>query len=168
MSDQNTVKELPNFFVGKEIAKKRIGYFMDSKYPLLTQNNTNPETKSVWYSFQHIKALYEELEYLNASGLRIYFGAYLQPDIEDENPLVMMDADKHAEVAGQLSLLMVPTEAYISISNEPRHTDLIIDDMPDFSDRLMGQTLEEFLSTKGMNAGSPCPPACSAGDTKFP
>lgn len=163
------VKELPSFFVGKEIAKKRIQYFMDSKYPLLTENNSKTETRSIWYSFEHIKALYEELDYLNASGLRIYFGAYLEPDIEDENEVVLIDAETHSGVAGQLSLLMVPTEAYIAGNNEPRHTDLIVEDKPDFTDRLIGLTLEEFiLANKTHNAGSPCPPACITSDIKFP
>lgn len=168
MSKQITVRELPDFFVGQAIARKRIQAFMNNKYPLLTQNNTKPESRSIWYSFQHIQALYEELSYLNASGLRIYFGEYLQPGIQDPNPLVTGDATRHAALAGQLSLLMVPTEAYIAANDEPRHRDLIIENDPGFSDRLMGLTLEEFLSTKPYNAGSPCPPACSDGDTEFP
>lgn len=168
MSKQFTVNELPVFFIGKDIARKRIQNFMDNKYPILSQNGTVPESKSIWYSFQHIQSLYEELSYLNASGLRIYFGAYLPADTEDENPLIVQDAERHAAAAGQLSLLMVPTEAYLGIGNEPRHKDLIIEDQPGFSDRLMGLTLLEFLSTKPYNAGSPCPPACSGGDTEFP
>ena len=168
MSTQTTAKELPYFFVGKDIARKRLASFMNSKYPLLTQNNTIPETKSIWYSFQHIQALYEELSYLNASGLRIYFGSYLPANIEDENPLIVQDATRHSAVAGQLSLVMVPTEAYVAANNEPKHKDLIIENLPSFTERLMGITLLEFLSTKPLNAGSPCPPACSDGDTEFP
>jgi hypothetical protein len=167
MSKQTSVQGLPYFFVGQEIARKRIANFMNSTYPLLTQNS-RAETKSIWYSFDHIKALYEELDYLGASGLRIYLGAYLPSNTEDENAIVTEDAVKHAAVAGQISLLMVPTIPYTAANSESRHTDLIIEDLPDFEDRLMGLTLEEFLSTKPNNAGSPCPPACIEGDTKFP
>jgi len=155
MPDQVPSRPLPFFFIGRQAASERILEFQNTKHPLLTNAIGKQDTKSIWYSFQHIEEMYKELVYLNSDGLRLYLGAY------DEN---------HPDFANQLCIIMVPTFLNTSL----KHEDIILEELPDFAKRI-DNTLENakeipdlFKVYKDFNYGSPCPPVCFEGEFRFP
>lgn len=155
MSTQRFAKPLPAFFLDSAAANQRIQKFMDSKHLLLSDALERTDTKSIWYSFEHLQSLYKELIYLNADGLRIYFGAY---------------SDDHPDYPGQLCLVMVPTrcddecETYGSESN----ADVIMEEDVDFPARPGRSGADD--ARKALNYGAPCPTICptQAGFIKYP
>ncbi len=151
MPTERFSKPLPVFFMGKIAANDRISRFMDSKHVLLSEAMiSNLDTKSIWYSFDHIENIYKELVFLNADGLRIYMGQY---------------EDTHPDFPGQLCLVMVPTRLNVMTEG---HQDIILEDEVDFEQR---PGSEMFLSelSKAYNYGSPCPTICEAeGDSLYP
>ncbi|MBL7727607.1 MAG: hypothetical protein JNM68_07980 [Dinghuibacter sp.] len=161
-------KPLPEFFIGKVKSQELISNFMQKKYAAL--NNTIPsgaeETRSVWYSFEHIEQLYKELVYLNADGLRIYFGAY------GEN---CTDPNTNLDHSHQLCLVMLPTY------NNPetgKHRDIVLELMEGFRHRngsdlfvdADGHVLNQPPggAARGFNQGLPCPPVCGGQECLFP
>ena len=136
-----TVKPLPFFFVGKQITNERVNAFLNTKHNLLSDAISKQDTKSVWYSREHIEGLLDEMNHANANGLRIYFGAY------NEN---------HEAYSNQLCLLMVMTRLN---SQSGGHADISIEDEPDFPERSVAERgIPDFK--KDFNVGSPCPPIC--------
>jgi hypothetical protein len=156
MPEQPPARPLPFFYVGKQEASQRIQKFLDDKHPLLTDAIGKTDTKSVWYSFQHIEELYKELVYLNADGLRLYYGAY----------------DSQHEYSNQLCILMVPT----FLNSSMKHEDLILENSDDFIERLGGEEnignteeiTELIAKYKEFNYGSPCPPVCPGNEFGYP
>ncbi len=147
MTNQTAAKPLPASFVPKAEINKRVNNFMTFKHPLLTAELGKAETKSVWYATLHLEQLIDELKYKEASGLRIYLGAY---------------SDDHPNYAGQLCLLMVPTRAD---GQTLGHFDIIAEEEPDFPERFAGFDPGEIGRIyKTFNFGSPCPPACPPPD----
>ncbi|MGB8194620.1 MAG: hypothetical protein WCF67_21995, partial [Chitinophagaceae bacterium] len=146
------VPPLPYFFVGRDTATARIQKYLSEKHPLLSNSINKPETKTIWYSIDHLRKLMDEIEYLQADGLRIYLGMY-----EEGHPIA----------PGQLCLMMVPTR----LNAEEKNEDVITEEEPDFSDReLMPKSEPEWKlngsplgkrKDKDYNYGSPCPPVCN-------
>lgn len=154
MATERFAKPLPTFFLKKSDANDRITKFRDNKHPLLSEAMGATETKSVWYSFQHIENLYKELVFLNADGLRIYFGEYdtTHPDFPD-----------------QLCLIMVPTRFNGSTNPGEGHEDVIMEEDDDFAQRPGSQAFLEGDIPKAFNYGSPCPSLCPTSfESKYP
>ena len=114
---------------------------MNTKHGLLSNAINKPDTKSVWYSREHIQGLLDEMIHANADGLRIYFGAY---------------SENH-EYSKQLCLLMVMTRLN---SQRGFQADFSIEDEPDFSERSALERGITDFKKKDYNVGSPCPPIC--------
>lgn len=151
MSNQTSVNPLPASFVTHQEVNLRVNSFINTKHNMLTASQNKQETRAIWYELKHLEQLMEELRYKEASGMRIYFGAY---------------PDTHEKYAGQLCLLMVPTRINTTTM---RHEDIITEHEPDFTERIAGfdpKKIEEMY--KNFNFGSPCPPACISGDLTYP
>jgi hypothetical protein len=151
---------LPYFFIGKELTSERIGNY-SSKHTLLSDDLGRVDTRSVWYSKEHITKLLEEIEYADGDGLRIFFGAY---------------ESTHQDYAGQTCLLMVVTREK-QVGESTIHENLSVEDEADFSERsalprgVPSWGGESILSKrkKDFNHGSPCPPVCDGDDgIEFP
>jgi hypothetical protein len=162
----STTKPLPEFFIGKAEANKFITNFMKNKLPLLSAQlpNGREDTQSIWYSFAHIEELYKEMVFLNADGLRIYFGAY---DAQTK------DTEYGDDVSQQLCLVMVPT---VTNLNTLKHEDLLQEDTKEFwlrpGSEMFDKTKNKMELTtggsRGYNHGTPCPPLCKDQERKFP
>lgn len=137
MLKKENAKPIPYFYVGSKLTKERIARYKNNKHVLLSEKLGKPDTKSVWYTKEHIEKLLEEMVHADANGLRIYLGEY-GPE-ENFN--------------GQLCLLMVMTKPEEKIGIP---IDITIEDAPDFTARST-DTLER---TRDFNVGSPCPPIC--------
>ncbi|SCW80234.1 hypothetical protein [Mucilaginibacter sp. NFR10] len=135
MLKQDNAQPLPFFFVGQTVTQERINRYQESKHPLLSGAISKPDTKSVWYTRDHITQLLAEMEKANADGLRIHLGMYG----ENEN------------YSGQLCLLMVMTQ----VDEQGRQVDITIENAPDFQARSLDPD-----QTRDFNVGSPCPPIC--------
>ncbi|MXV14809.1 hypothetical protein [Hufsiella ginkgonis] len=136
MLQQNDAQPLPYFFVGGTVTNQRKARFRATKYPLLAAAIGKPDTRSVWYSREHIEKLLWEMNHADADGLRVYFGAYAATDTHSD----------------QLCLLMVMTVPNTSTGG---HTDITIEDAADYRDRAIDEE-----TPRDFNVGSPCPPAC--------
>jgi hypothetical protein len=131
-------KPLPFFFIGKETTEKRKKKFIETKHDKLSNALRKEDTKSIWYSRDHISKLLEEIDHANGDGLRLYFGAY---------------EDGH-EFAGQLCLVMNVTRG---------SRDVILEKEADFPERSKSEKSFDpnaKLISKDFNFGSPCPPRC--------
>lgn len=142
---------LPEIFISKELVNSRVSNYLANKYPLLIDQQQKiaeerTETKSIWYSKDHIQTWLDEIALLNADGMRIYFGGYN----EDESP-----------VSGQLCLIMVLTR-----QTENGRADIIYEDEPGFEDRLNAASKARDIGDpenempRQFNYGAPCPPIC--------
>ncbi len=149
-----TPKPLPDCFIGKVVANRRIKRFQDEKLNLLSAPIGKGDTKSVWFRFETIEDIYKELVYLNANGLRVYFAAY-EDKVDPQDPL----PEK------QLTVIFVATERNAQGQNE----DIILEDLPNFPERQQARQGAATGADKEFNYGSPCPPDCGDGSgTKFP
>jgi hypothetical protein len=154
MKSQNSQKPLPSFFIGSATTMERINDYLTHKHSLLSQVLGKPDTKSIWYSKEHIAKLLEEIENCNGDGLRIYFGSY----------------ESTHEFAGQTCLLMNVTREKQN-GTGLLHVDVKLEEEENFSNRSelsrdiinpdAGNTTNE--SKKDYNFGSPCPPRCDGG-----
>lgn len=153
-------KPLPDIFVGKDIINDRVIRYRQDKHPLLSQalsgnGAAREETKTIWYSKEYIQVLMDEMELMEADGVRVYLGAYgNEPDRPE----------------GQLCLLMVLTRA----NGEGRHKDIVLENEPGFSMRVSAsRSLDSGLIEgdglpREYNYGAPCPPICASSDHAFP
>ncbi len=137
MLKQDAARPLPFFYVGKKLTRERILRYAKNKHILLSEKLGKPDTKSVWYTKEHITQLLEEMNHAGADGLRIYLGEYGEND----------------NYSGQSCLLMVMTKPD---SQSGGHIDITIEDAPDFSARSFDNN-----TPKDFNVGSPCPPICN-------
>ncbi len=149
MSEQNFIPRLPYFFVGKAMTSKRVKHFMDTKAPILDAALGRTDTRTVWYSFDHIERLYHELVYLKANGLRVYLGAY------DET---------HPQTPDQTCLLLVPTR----LNENGKNQDVMVEDEPGFTERDGVVIFMDDETEKNYNIGGLCPPACINEVLGFP
>jgi hypothetical protein len=163
----STTKPLPEFFIGKAEANKLITNFMKTKLPGLNKKmpNGREDTQSIWYSFSHIEELYKEMVFLNADGLRIYFGCY-DGDTKD--------TEYGDDVSQQLCLVMVPTMTNLETA---KHEDILQEDTKEFwlrpgSEMFVGNDGNNaeltHAGSRGYNHGSPCPPICKDQTALFP
>ncbi len=151
MATERFGKRVPNFFLSMMTASTRICNFLTSKHTLLSNALGKTDTKSVWYSFSHIESLYKELVYLNADGIRVYMGAY---------------EAGHADFAGQLCLIMVPTRLN---GDTMGHEDVILEEDADFTERPGNELFTDEETAKAFNYGAPCPTICPAlQEAKYP
>jgi len=142
MRDNDQAQPLPSIFIATEQFQGMIEKYQTEKYPLLrdaqvVKGATRSETKSIWYSKEHIETLLNEISLMNANGLRIYFGAY---------------AEDHPVAPGQQCLLMVPTRATENGTG--------IQDRVNATINSRSLELPEEGTPKPFNYGSPCPPIC--------
>lgn len=139
MLKSDGAQALPFFFVGQKTTKARVERYVKAKHSLLSKDLGKADTKSIWYTKEHISFLMEEMKKADADGLRIYFGAY----------------GKEENYSGQTCLLMVMTRS----GKEGCHVDITIEDEPDFQARSV-----EKDTKRDFNVGNPCPPMCDEGD----
>lgn len=149
-----TVKPLPFFYVGNQVAADRISRFKNQKHNLLSQSLGKPDTRSIWYSKDHFVKLLEEIEFAGGDGIRISFGMY----------------EEGHEFAGQLCLLFNSTRARVA-GNMLVHSTVILENEPDFTERSsLPREIIHFpgdgttTDIRDFNLGSPCPPRCEDED----
>ena len=157
---------LPSIFESLEIVNKRVRLYLENKHVLLTnqlqlQDASREETRWVWYSKEHVQTWLNEMENLNADGMRIYFG---QKEIEDADELSL--STQAAKAAGQLCLLMVLTRAGIFDNS---HINILYENEPDFDDRkALYDQMNLTTGTKHFNFGGYCPPMSITEGDDFP
>jgi hypothetical protein len=146
-----TILALPSIFIYKEAVNQMVKNYQNAKHPVLSQQIGKQETRSGWYSREQFEEIVQEMQHQNASGIRVYFGSY---------------GSDHPEYANQLTVIFVPTE-FDEGTNQ--HKDVIIDDRPDFSERII---LTEGRRTKGDPMGLDtiglCPPTCLGQSSYYP
>lgn len=146
MATKNQIADnpLPWFFIGKHLTDERINGYINNKQPLLSQALGREDTRSVWYSREHILKLLEEIDHAGGDGLRIYFGMY---------------EATHAEFPGQTCLLMAVTRS-AQKDGKTVHERVSLEDESDFAQR---SSLSRDLNQpygRDFNFGSPCPSLC--------
>ena len=139
MAEDKADKPVPSFFVGQEVAQKMINNYVDKKYQNACKHLGKEDTRSVWYTKDHIEKLLKEIDISNGSGLRFYFGAY---------------GDDHKEFAGQTCLIVYPTRKKY-VENKPVDIDIVVEKEDSFPNRIQ----------EGFNFGRPCPPKCDGANT---
>lgn len=150
MSRKRSAKPLPEIFIPKDVVNERVKTFMTNKHPQLSAAMGKPETRAAWYSLQQFEQLMREFYFLNADGLRIYFGAYGPDDL--------MYPD-------QMTVIFVPT--YLDEATG-KQKDIIIDDDDEYELRSLG-TNGLFDTTKNLDTIGLCPPGCDdGGDLSYP
>ena len=159
MLNQQTVRPLPAIFIGKELLDSRVAGYLADKHPVLSKQLSGDgpyreDTKSVWYTREHVESWLEEIRHLNADGMRVYFGAYGQ--------------NEEGRPPGQLCLLMVMTRAD---GSGRLQKDIILEQESDFEARQQvaisraldpgSGILGQASIPKEYNYGAPCPPICN-------
>jgi hypothetical protein len=155
MRTQTSPKPLPLFFIGKSLTTERVNNFLTRKLAILSQGIGKTDTKSIWYSKDHIVKLLEEIEFAGGDGLRIQFGMY----------------EPSHEFAGQLCLVMNVTREK-EIAGNLVHANVVLENEADFTERsalpreiITFSPKDVFASRiKDFNYGSPCPPRCDGID----
>ncbi|HTI07439.1 MAG TPA: hypothetical protein VL832_02750 [Puia sp.] len=153
---------LPEIFIGKETISRRIRNYLQNKHALLSEglskkDDARQETKSIWYSKEHLRTWLAEMDLMDADGMRVYLGAYG----DDEGP-----------ASGQICLLMVLTRAFMDGNF---HKDIILEDEPEFevrkqsleAKRAGNEIFTDMPILREYNYGSPCPPICPPPGTGF-
>lgn len=135
---ENSGKPLPPFFIGKKLSNIRKEIYIRRKYPLLCKELDREDTRSIWYSKEHIEQLLEEIRHVNGNGMWFHFAAYEQGHQFD----------------GQLCIVMNSTRS----DSDGRRSTVYIEDEPDFEDRR--QATPDKGTLTDLNFGSPCPPRC--------
>lgn len=147
MSNQDPTP-LPPFYIGGELTETRKGNFISQKHGLLSAALNKDDTKSIWYTRNHIAGLLDEIDHVGGDGLRIYFATY----------------ESGHDYEGQLCLVMNVTKG-TNIGNITSHQNVVLENEPDFNDRLnanrnSGIESNELGGNRDYNFGSPCPPRC--------
>jgi hypothetical protein len=149
MKRELTTTPLPFFFVGKDVVSERISNY-STKHDLLSTEIEKPDTRSVWYSKDHIIKLLEEIDLVEGDGLRVFLGSY---------------ESTHAEYADQTCLLMVVTREQ-ETENGTIHANVVLEDEPGFGDRsALPRDIPSWIDNnkkRDFNHGSPCPPVCDS------
>ncbi|MFC0518951.1 hypothetical protein ACFFGT_32350 [Mucilaginibacter angelicae] len=145
---ESSSKPLPFFFVGQALVNQRTADFVNQKNNLLSEALGKPDTRSIWYSRDHIAGLLDEIDHAGGDGLRIAFGMY----------------ERGHQFAGQLCLMMNPTRG-VAVGDSVVHQAVILENEPDFAERSAVNKDYDFGNglpgvDKGFNLGSPCPPIC--------
>jgi hypothetical protein len=166
----NPLPGLPDIFVSRELISKRISLYMQNKYPQLCESLnkkglTSGETKSIWYSKEHVQTWLNEMELLGANGMRVYFGEY---EADDAAGLLHLEND--SKPIGQLCLLMVLTREGLT---ENGHSNIIYENEPDFESRQQSKPVSRDINDTGekprqFNFGAYCPPICLLESDDYP
>lgn len=160
MSNQASSNPLPVFYVGKAVTAQRIERYASTKHPLLSEGIGKPDTKSIWYSKEHLETLLAEITLVEGDGLRVFFGTY---------------EEAHEQFSNQICLLMVPTRAK-EINGITVHSNVLLENEPGFSERssstrgldLKSENVVIDEKKKEFNYGSPCPPICDGDGGIYP
>lgn len=153
MQIPQSAQPLPDIFIGTEKVKSMAEKYNTEKYPLLlaaqkAKDANRNETKSVWYSKEHVQTWLDEMNIMNASGMRVYFGAY--------------DEDHHIAPGQQCLVVMLTRPTADGVGN----TDIIYENESGFEERKNASanskaiSFDEEATPKPFNYGSPCPPIC--------
>jgi hypothetical protein len=153
MQNSQSAQPLPDIFIGTEKVNTMVEKYQSEKYPLLqtvqaAKGSGRTETKSVWFSKEHVQTWLSEMELMNANGMRVYFGAY-----EEDHPVA----------PGQQCLVVMLTRL---ATNGTGNIDIIYENEADFEDRQNATansrdtSFDEKPTPKPFNYGSPCPPIC--------
>jgi hypothetical protein len=146
-----TIVKLPSIFIYKDAVNEMVKNYQNGKHGLLSEQLGRPETKSGWYSRQQFEEIVQEMDYQNASGIRMYFGAYNAG---------------HPQYANQLTVIFVPTEFDESTEE---HKDIIIDHTETFEDRdAFTKTMRTKSDPKNLDTIALCPPTCLGHDSFYP
>jgi hypothetical protein len=145
-------KPLPGIFIYKEVVNQRVKNFMEKKHPMLSAAIGKEDSRSGWYSLRQFEELMREMYYLNADGVRIYFGAH------DSNDPLYPD---------QLTVIFVPT-----CLNEAgdKHVDIVIEEEENFEKRADTYVKTAGLPTEQKNLDTVwlCPPTCDDQGFAYP
>jgi hypothetical protein len=147
MSVTRSAKPLPTTFITKDVVNERVCNFLSGKHIALSEALGREDTRAGWYSLEQLEELVREMHYQDADGLRIYFGAYSDSDLT---------------YPGQLTVIFVPT--FLDETTN-LHTDIIIEDLPDFEDRSASAMLS---SSKYLDSIGLCPPSCLGHTLSYP
>lgn len=152
MSTTRPVKALPSTIIPKAKVNARIKHFRDTKLPLLSNAIGKSDSTSGWYSLEQFEELMREMYYLNADGLRIYFGAHEPNDPDYPN---------------QLTVIFVPTYHNKATGS---HADIVHDDEVNFQVRLSETASQVELAdiNKGIDSIGLCPPTCDEQEFSYP
>jgi hypothetical protein len=145
----------PKASIAKEVAEYRT---VIKKQSVLSQIIGKEETKSIWFSFNQIQEMWEELIYQtvgnkkDVSGVRVYLTSYLSG----------------STFAKQMGIVFVLTENVGSAAT-PKHKDFFIEEQSDYRSRPEPLVSAAELTMLGLDHGTPCPPDCSGGqDPEWP
>jgi len=146
----------PKSEIDKDIKYYRTGL---GKHTLLSQVIGKEETKSIWFSFEQMQELWEEILFQtinnkkNVSGTRVYLTSYRAGSRFEK----------------QMGVVFVLTEN-IGTDESPKHKDFFIEEQSGFENR-PDPTNEDGkpLVILGLDHGTPCPPDCSGDqDPEWP
>ncbi|MCX6316612.1 MAG: hypothetical protein NTW29_04940 [Bacteroidetes bacterium] len=136
-------KALPSIFIPKTKVNALVKEFDQKKRPLLETAIAKEETRAIWYSLEHFEEIMRELYYLNADGVRVYFGAY---------------GPESGKYAGQLSIVFVPTYSV----GPNTHRDVVMEEEENYKER------SEVPPAKNLNFGALCKPDCDGQELVYP
>lgn len=146
------LKPKPKSIILKTDLAKEINEFRTvlPKHATLSSIIGKEETKSLWFSFDQIQEMWDEMIYQmvnnrkNVSGIRVYLTTYLAAS---KNPK-------------QLGVAFVMTEN-IGSADKPKHKDFFIEEQADYSRRPEAFIDPTIESVDNFDHGTPCPPECS-------
>lgn len=149
MESKKQIKALPFFYVGKKLTEDRIDRFLKRRYPSLCQELGRPDTRSIWYTREHIAQLLEEIDNANGNGIRMSFGVY----------------EEGHRYEGQLCIVSNVTRE-VSKNGIDRNVKVQVENEPEFNER---HTLwQEKQAFEDFNFGAPCPPRCDEDEETIP
>ena len=72
MQNTEQAQPLPAIFIGTDAVQQKVEKYQIEKYPLLKESQllkgvNRTETKSIWYSKEHIETLLSEISLMNAN-----------------------------------------------------------------------------------------------------
>ncbi|MCX6316147.1 MAG: hypothetical protein NTW29_02575 [Bacteroidetes bacterium] len=146
---------MPAYFIGRQLANQRIKKYLSEKYILLSDEmksmgRLSEETRSMWYTRDFLENLLTEMFYYNANGVRFYYGQF-----EDDDTL---------PTSGQLCLIPILTR--LSVDGVVR--DIILEDQPDFAERISMPRDANFTLTREFNSLLLSPPISMNHENYFP
>ncbi|MGD1959790.1 MAG: hypothetical protein ACFB2Y_13100 [Fulvivirga sp.] len=145
MESRKNIKALPYFYVGKKLTDERIARFLKRRYPALCQELGRDDTRSIWYTREHIAQLLEEIDNANGNGIRMHFGVY----------------EEGHRYEGQLCIVSNVTRE-VTKNGADYNLNVKVEDEPDFIER--HALWEEKQAFEDFNFGAPCPPRCDESD----
>ena len=165
MAEEQNHRKLPYFFIGSELAERRIQDYRKNKYPVLCsqmKNSRKEDTRSIWYEKEHLELVMQEIEAYGGNGVRISFGTY------EESHLY----------AGQTCLIFHITKA--PADNSPYDYEVIhLEEALNHGERVIATALakqaeetaggetagDPLTDLEDLNYGHPCPPRCDDSGT---